>query len=186
MGPEPGEQPDRAEVVNRAEEILLRSRQTLRRLSQRIWKAVEGQPLPGPHFGAGPGVLLAEDEPVVRDLLRQLLLAKGFAVWQASDGREALDVYGRHRDDIRAVLLDVHMPRLDGPQTLRALRQLDPDVRCCFITGTAGGEEEEQLQALGVTAVLHKPCTPEELADALYRAMGDAAVGAAPDGEDEP
>jgi CheY-like chemotaxis protein len=178
MGPQPGEQPDRAEVVNRAEEILFRARQTIRRMSRRIWKAVESQPLPGPHSGAGPGVLLAEDEPVIRGLLGMLLRGQGFVVWPAADGHEALDVYGRHRDDIRVVLLDVHMPRLDGPQTLRALRALDPAVACCFITGTAGGTEEEQLRALGATAVLHKPCTPEELADALHQAMGAAA----PDG----
>jgi CheY-like chemotaxis protein len=176
MGPQPGEEPDRTEVVNRAEEILLRSRQTMRRLSQRIWKAVEGHPLPGPHPDTGPGVLLVEDEPVIRDLLGHLLRAKGFVVWPAADGREALEVFGRHRDGIRAVLLDVHMPRLDGPQTLRALRNLDPEVRCCFITGTTGGDEEEQLRALGVTAVLHKPCTPEELAEALRQAMGGATA----------
>jgi CheY-like chemotaxis protein len=176
MGPQAGEEPDRAEVVNRAEEILLRSRETMRRMSRRIWRAVEGEPLPGPHQAAGPGVLLAEDEPVIRDLLGHLLRAKGFAVWSAADGWEALEVYGRHQADIRAVLLDVHMPRLDGPQTLRALRQFDPGVRCCFITGTAGGDEEEALRAMGPTAVLHKPCTPEELAEALRQAMGGAAA----------
>jgi CheY-like chemotaxis protein len=186
MGPQTDEQPDRAEVVNRAEEILLRARHTMRRMSQRIWKAVEGQPLAGQHLDRGPGLLLAEDEPVVRDLLGYLLRALGFAVWPAADGREALEVFGRHRERIRAVLLDVHMPGLDGPQTLRALRQLDPDVRCCFITGTAGAGEEEQLRALGATAILHKPCTPEELADALVRAMGDEAARAAPDEKGEP
>ncbi len=174
MAPQPGDEPDRAEVVNRAEEILLRSRETMRRMSRRIWRAVEGEPLPGPHQGAGPGVLLAEDEPVIRDLLGHLLRGKGFAVWSAADGREALEVYGRHRAEIRAVLLDVHMPRLDGPQTLQALRRIDPGVRCCFITGSAGGSEEEALRALGPSAVLHKPCTPEELADALRDAMAGA------------
>jgi len=186
MVPQPGEQPDRAEVVNRAEEILLRSRETMRRISRRIWKAVEGESLPGPHSPGRPCVLLAEDEPVIRDLLGHLLRGKGFAVWSAADGREAVGVFERHRDESRVVLLDVHMPRLDGPQTLRALRQLDPEVRCCFITGTAGGEEEEALRALGPTAVLHKPCTPEELADALRQAMrGPAADGTAQQGEGE-
>jgi CheY-like chemotaxis protein len=186
MGPQPGEEPDRTEVVNRAEEILRRAQQTMRRMSRRIWKAVEGgEPLAGPHAATRPGVLLAEDEPVIRDLLGHLLRAKGFAVWSAADGREALDVYGRHRDDIRAVLLDVHMPRLDGPQTLRALRQLDPAVRCCFITGTVGDGEEEALRAMGPTAVLHKPCTPEELAKALHQAMGDGHEGATQEGEGE-
>jgi CheY-like chemotaxis protein len=186
MAPQPGDEPDRAEVVNRAEEILFRARETMRRMSRRIWKAVEGgEPLAGPHAATRPGVLLAEDEPVIRDLLGHLLRAKGFAVWSAADGREALDVFGRHREDIRAVLLDVHMPRLNGPQTLRALRQLDPEVRCCFITGTAGGDEEEALRAMGPTAVLHKPCTPEELAGALRRAMGGGAEGATQQGEGE-
>lgn len=185
MRPQPGEQPDRSEVVNRAEEILLRSRETMRRMSRRIWKAVEGESLPGPHSAGGPGVLLAEDEPVIRDLLGHLLRGQGFAVWSAADGREALEVYQRHRDDIRAVLLDVHMPRLDGPQTLRALRQLDPEVRCCFITGSAGGDEEEALRALGPAAVLHKPCTPEELAEALRRAIGGVAEEAAQPREGE-
>ena len=175
MGPQPGEQADRAEVINRAEEILLRARQTMRRMSQRIWKAVESEPLAGPH-GAGPGVLLAEDEPVVRDLLGVLLRSLGFAVWSAGDGREALELYSRYRDAIRAVLLDVHMPGLDGPQTLAALRALDPEVACCFITGSAGAGEEERLRALGATAVLHKPCTPEELAGALREAMGAGAA----------
>jgi CheY-like chemotaxis protein len=185
MGPQPGEQPDRGEVVKRAEEILDRARQTMRRMSRRIWKAVEGQPLPGPHHDTGPGVLLAEDEPVVRNLLGMLLQGQGFSVWSAGDGYEALDLYCRHRGAIRAVLLDVHMPRLDGPQTLRALRALDPELACCFITGTAGDGEEEQLRALGATAVLHKPCTPEELADALRQAIGaEAPDGAArPEGE---
>jgi CheY-like chemotaxis protein len=187
MGPQPGEQPDRAEVINRAEEILLRARQTMRRMSQRIWKAVEGQSLPGPHAGAGPGVLLAEDEPVVRDLLGMLLRSQGFGVWSAADGREAVEVYARHRDAIQAVLLDVHMPRLDGPQTLRALREINPGVACCFITGTAGDVEEEQLRAMGPAAVLHKPCTPEELAEALRLAMGiPAAEEVTPDEGDTP
>jgi CheY-like chemotaxis protein len=182
MGPQPDNEPDRAEVVNRAEEILCRARATMRRMSRRIWKAVEGQPLQGPHSGAGPGVLLAEDEPVIRDLLGVLLRGQGFAVWSAADGREAVEVYRLHQHTIRAVLLDVHMPRLDGPQTLRALRLLDPEVRCCFITGSAGAGEEGRLRALGAAAVLHKPCTPEELATALRHAMGAGApLGAAPD-----
>jgi CheY-like chemotaxis protein len=176
MEPQSGERADKSDVVNRAEEILFRARQTMRRMSRRIWKAVEGEPLPGPH-ALGPGLLLAEDEPVVRDLLGMLLRALGFAVWAAADGREALDLYGRHRAAIRAVLLDVHMPGLDGPQTLAALRALDPEVACCFITGSAGAGEDEQFLALGATAVLHKPCTPEELAGALRQAMGDAAAG---------
>jgi CheY-like chemotaxis protein len=47
-------------------------------------------------------------------------------VWLAAGGQEALDLYQRHREAIDVVLLDVRMPGLDGPQTLAALRALNP------------------------------------------------------------
>jgi CheY-like chemotaxis protein len=55
------------------------------------------------------------------------------------------------------VLLDVRMPELDGPGTLAALQTLDPQVRCCFMSGYLGGYTEERLLSLGAAAVLPKP-----------------------------
>jgi CheY-like chemotaxis protein len=72
--------------------------------------------------------------------------------WPAADGLEAVDLYRRHRDEIAAVVLDVHMPGLDGPATLRALRALDPGVGCVFMTGRSGDCDEEALVALGAAA----------------------------------
>ena len=59
----------------------------------------------------------------------------GLAVWLAADGPEAVELYRGHRDTIDVVLLDVQMPGLDGPATLTALREFDPGVLCCFMTG---------------------------------------------------
>ena len=58
-------------------------------------------------------------------------------MWLAVDGDDALDLYQRHRAEIDLVLLDVQMPGLDGPRTLDALREFDPDVLACFMTGSA-------------------------------------------------
>jgi CheY-like chemotaxis protein len=55
------------------------------------------------------------------------------------------------------------MPGWDGPQTLAAIRTINPDVRFCFMTGHAGDYSEEQLLALGASCVLQKPFNLDEL-----------------------
>ena len=79
------------------------------------------------------------------------------AVRQAGGGRQALDLYRQHRDSIRVVLLDAKMPEPDGPQTLAALREIDPGVRCVFMTGYAADSFVEELLALGAEQVVEKP-----------------------------
>jgi CheY-like chemotaxis protein len=112
---------------------------------------------------------VAEDEPIIRELLELMLEGLGFPVWLAADGQEAVGLYRQHRDEIAAAVLDLHMPRLDGPATLHALRGLDPQVGCVFITGHPGDYDEAALLALGAVAVLRKPFLPEELDTALRR-----------------
>ena len=157
---------DRIAIANRAEELMLRTSQVARGMQDRIWKAMKSEPLPGPHAAPPPAVLVAEDEPIIRELLGLMLEGLGFPVWSAADGQEAVDLYLRHRDEIAAAVLDLHLPRLDGPATLRAL---DPRVGCVFITGHPGDYDEDGLLALGAVAVLRKPFLPEELDAALRR-----------------
>jgi CheY-like chemotaxis protein len=131
--------------------------------------------------GRRPGVLLVDDAPVVRSLLGQVLRQHGFDVWIAPDGKQALDVYAHHQDVIDVVVLDKGMPRLDGLQTLDALLRLDPQVRCCFLTGDLLNAVEADLRQRGAVHVLYKPVAPEEIALVLHKLAGrprDAAPSA--------
>jgi CheY-like chemotaxis protein len=159
---------DKIAIVNWAEELMLRTRQVARRVQERIWKAVQGESLPGPHAISPPAVLVAEDEPVLRDLLQFMLEGLGFRACLAADGLEAVELYRQHREEIGAVVLDIHMPRLDGPGTLQALRGIEPQVGCVFITDDPDCVEADLL-AMGATAVLKKPFLPEALDAALRR-----------------
>jgi len=113
------------------------------------------------------GVLVVDDEGGLRGVLDVGMRQEGFAVWLAANGREALDLYRRHRETIDVVLLDVLMPGLDGPQTLAALQALNPQIRSCFMSGDLGSYTEERLRGLGAAAILQKPFRLAEVAQVL-------------------
>lgn len=115
------------------------------------------------------GVLVVDDDAGIRNLLTKVLPRHGYAVWAAGNGQEALQVYEQNRAAIGVVLLDVQMPGLDGPQTLAALRAVNPGVRAVFMTGNSGRYTYDDLTRSGV-AVLRKPfASLDDLAEALRR-----------------
>lgn len=124
-----------------------------------------------------PGILVVDDDAAVRTLLDVGLRQYGFAVWLAADGQDALPIYQQNRSDIDLVLLDVRMPILDGPRTLAALSQLNPQIRCCFMTGQAGSYSDDDLLKLGAAHVFLKPFQLAEMARILGSVMGSAGPG---------
>jgi CheY-like chemotaxis protein len=129
-----------------------------------------------------PGILIADDMALILTLLKFELESRGFNVWLAVDGDDALDLYRRHRDEIDLVLLDVEMPGLDGPHTLEALRRLNPEVVACFMSGNAGTYTEEELLDRGAAWFFHKPFRPAEVADQLQRVSQPSRPTWCPDG----
>jgi CheY-like chemotaxis protein len=118
-----------------------------------------------------PGVLVVDDDAFVRKIVQLGLEREGFDVWLAMDGWEAIDQYRTHRNDIGVVLLDIRMPGMDGPQTLAALRELNPEIVACFMSGNAGAYEFEELHQQGAAHVIAKPFKLEKLARVLRLAL---------------
>jgi CheY-like chemotaxis protein len=125
------------------------------------------------------GILVVDDQADLRAMLRIALREEGFAVWLAANGREAFDLYRSHRKMIDVVLLDVNMPDLNGPQTLAALQELDPQIRCCFLSADFDSYTEDRLRGLGAAAVLQKPIPLHELAQVLWQLASKADLTAA-------
>jgi CheY-like chemotaxis protein len=115
------------------------------------------------------GVLIADDMALNLTLLKFELESRGFIAWLAVDGDDAIDLYGRHRDEIDLVLLSVQMRGLDGPQTLEALRRLNPEIAACFMSGKDADYSQEELFSRGAVCVFTKPTCPVEIADVLQR-----------------
>ena len=114
-----------------------------------------------------PGILIADDKGLILTLLKLELEPRGFTVWLAVDGDDALDLYRRNHAEIDLVLLDVQMPGLDGPHTLAALQRLDPDVLACFMTGNSAAYTDDDLLSRGAARVFNKPFLVAELAQFL-------------------
>jgi CheY-like chemotaxis protein len=129
-----------------------------------------------------PGVLVVDDEHLVRVIVQLGLERDGFEVWTAASGREAIDLYQEHREDIAAVLLDVRMPGLDGPATLDALRELCPEIRACFMTGGPVAYDPEALRQRGAAYFIAKPFHLDHLANVLRLLVQAAPADLLPSG----
>jgi anti-anti-sigma factor len=127
---------------------------------------------PGPH-GSPPRVLVADDDGWIRGLLGRALPCHGPGVVLAATGAEAVEHYGRNASVIAVALLDVNMPRLSGPGTLAALRDLAPGLPCRFRTGDLGPHTEERLLAHGAARVFSKPFAVAGVAATLRHLAGD-------------
>jgi CheY-like chemotaxis protein len=98
-----------------------------------------------------------DNQAWVRAVLDLSLSKRGFDVWEAADGLEAIATYQRHHESIDLVLLNAWIPGLDGPQTLAALQELNPAVCCCFMRGHTSSQSAEELLRLGAAYVFTKP-----------------------------
>ena len=115
-------------------------------------------------------ILVVDDEARMRKLVKDFLTNKGFAVIEAGDGEEAVDVFFAQKD-IALVLLDVMMPKMDGWEVLRTIRKYS---QVPVIMLTARSEERDELQgfSLGVDEYISKPFSPKILVarvDAILR-----------------
>ena len=105
-------------------------------------------------------ILIADDDPDIRGLLRELLGRRGFAVTEARDGQEALRLFFDQRPDL--VVLDVSMPGLDGWQTLERIRELS-DVPVVMLTAKDTELEKTRGLRAGADDYVTKPFGRQEL-----------------------
>jgi CheY-like chemotaxis protein len=120
----------------------------------------------------GGTVLVVEDEEMLRDMAAAMLESFGFSVMKAKDGVEAMEIFGKHQSEIQFVLSDLTMPRMNGWETLTALRKLQPNIPVILASGydkahVMEGDHPELPQAF-----LAKPYNLNALRDAISQALG--------------
>jgi CheY-like chemotaxis protein len=122
-------------------------------------------------------VLLIDDEPMVRKVVRKMLERFGHIVVEAEDGRAGLAELNKKPFDL--VVTDIIMPEIGGLEVLTAVRQQYPSLAVVAISGSGHASALNTLDfasKLGATAILQKPFTCEALARAIHRSFGHQMV----------
>ena len=126
---------------------------------------------------AGPiaaNILVIDDEPQLRDLLKTVLGEKGYCVETAEDGRAAIEKAGAARFDV--AICDLKMPGIDGIETINRIREISPDVQ--FVVLTAHGTLESAIESLraGAFDFLRKPLLLKDLLFSVSKALARRAL----------
>lgn len=125
--------------------------------------------------GQGELILVVDDEPAVRQMIRTVLTRLNFRVITAGDGTEALVQVAENRCHLRGVITDVHMPHMGGSSFVRILRRMIPEAGILVTSGNLEDKEVVEFKELGVEAILSKPFTQEDLIEKLELVLSQAA-----------
>jgi len=136
------------------------------------FKSCEGQVDQQPAEEHARGTVLAiDDEQAILETMRPLLRAEGFNVLTAGSGAKGLDMLRYCQRDVRLVVLDFNMPRLNGMDTLSFLRKLNPHVKVIAVTGLDLNFLPEEFRR-GVDRILTKPYTTTQLISNVNELLG--------------
>ena len=118
-------------------------------------------------------ILIADDEELVRIVMRAVLAFRGYQIVEAVNGEDAVEKYTQSPKPFDLVLMDVHMPRLNGLDALAQIRQRDPRVKAVMLSGGLQEKDAEHSAEIEGVRFLQKPFENQELV-CLVREMIDA------------
>jgi len=114
--------------------------------------------------GGHETILVAEDEPSLRVLCKELLEQLGYRILLAADGEEACRIFESHKDEIPLVVLDLVMPRLGGKETFESIKRLKPELKVIFVTGYSTEAIHDDFSAAEGHTLIQKPYRIDVLA----------------------
>ena len=140
-------------------------------VSEDMPQAEDGRPLAGSET-----VLLVEDEPAVRELIRDFLQQSGYKVLEPNSGPEALKIFQTYGREIPLLITDVVMPQMSGPSLANRLKELKPDLKVLYISGYTDEAVLKQGISTSQVAFLQKPFSQETLARKVREVLESESV----------
>ena len=133
--------------------------------------AAQAKPAPAKHSLRGTRVLITDDNAINRQVIKLFLAPQGCDISEATNGKEALDMIAAHEFDL--VLLDVHMPVMDGKEAIARLRANDrwKSLPVIALTADAMSGDREKYLSLGMTDYVAKPVDQRELVAKMYAVL---------------
>ncbi len=123
---------------------------------------------------AGGLVLVVDDEESVRTMTRMMLERSGYTVISAADGREGVAMFREHHAQLRAVILDMTMPHMNGEEAFGEIRRLDASVPVILASGYNQQDATNRFSGKGLAGFLQKPFRLKDLREMMTQALGKA------------
>lgn len=114
-------------------------------------------------------VLIVDDEPIVRESIRDWLKTAGYQVETAENGEDALKIL--ENNDFGVIILDVRLPGKTGIKVLREVKAVKPEVKSIIITAYPSSELADEARELGAIDYLIKPVAPDDLENLVQEAL---------------
>ena len=114
-------------------------------------------------------ILITDDDANFRETLEGVFVPRGFRTLLAADGQEALDIV--YRDQVHLILMDMHMPRLGGIETLRRVKQFKSILPCILMSAGADQQMIDEAQRADAFTVLRKPVSRMSVIDSVQLAL---------------
>ncbi|MBF9018450.1 MULTISPECIES: response regulator [unclassified Oceanispirochaeta] len=112
-------------------------------------------------------ILVVDDESVLRETYEAHLIALGYEVILAENGREGLEIYGREQKHIDLVILDMIMPEMNGLDSFLGMKEIDPEIKAILISGYSNEYKKSDFLTRGFLDYLQKPVEIHELSRAI-------------------
>lgn len=116
-----------------------------------------------------PTLLITDDDPVFRETLRNVLEPEGFQTFLAEDGLEAFEIV--QAEPVHLVLLDMHMPQLDGVETIRRVHEIRPELPCILLSAALDEMIIKAAREVYAFSVLAKPCSRQQITSVVRSAL---------------
>ncbi len=120
---------------------------------------------------ASAKALVVDDSSFARTILKDILRDTGFSViYEAKDGKEAVEVFVRHKPDL--VTMDIIMPRSDGLQALKEIIQIEPKANVIMVSAVGQEHVVEEAIRLGAKGFVVKPFATSKITELVKRIFG--------------
>jgi PAS domain S-box-containing protein len=113
--------------------------------------------------GGSETLLLIEDEETLRELVKAVLVSKGYTVITAEDGKQGFEAFLRHQKEIAVVILDLGLPKLGGLEVYKRVREKDSKVKVILASGFIDPETKSEVYEAGVKHFVQKPYSPDDV-----------------------
>lgn len=123
--------------------------------------------------GGSETILLVDDEEMIRDLASRILKKAGYRVIEASDGKEALDIYYQRADEISLVLLDLIMPKMGGRECLQGLLEFNPTLKVIVASGYSANGPSKDALSKGAKGFVNKPYDVRQVLEVIRSVLDE-------------